>query len=53
MKVSPGAAVGRFAVEWLRPETGKSVAADAVAGDADREFTAPFDDDAVLYLSRL
>ena len=53
VKVSTGGAAGRFAVEWIRPETGKSVAADAVAGDADREFTAPFDGDAVLYLSRL
>jgi len=52
VKVSLGAAKNRFAVEWIHPSTGKSVAADAVTGGADREFTAPFDGDAVLHLSR-
>jgi len=52
VKVSPGAAKYRFAVEWIQPSTGKAVAADAVTGGADREFTAPFDGDAVLHLSR-
>lgn len=43
--------VGRFAVQWIRPSTGQAVAAEAAAGGADREFTAPFDGDAVLHLS--
>ena len=43
---------GRFAVEWIHPSTGKAVAGRAGHGGADREFTAPFDGDAVLYLSR-
>jgi hypothetical protein len=52
-KVSMGRVSHRFAVEWIHPSTGKAVAADAVAGVADREFTAPFDGDALLHLSRL
>lgn len=50
--VSLGDTPNRFAVEWIQPNTGESVAADAVTGGASREFTAPFDGDAVLYLSR-
>ena len=52
VKVSLGGVANRFAVEWIHPSTGKAVAADAVTGGADRQFTAPFDGDAVLYLSR-
>jgi hypothetical protein len=51
-KVSLGQAKNRFAVEWIHPSTGKAVAGDAVTGGADHEFAAPFDGDAVLYLSR-
>jgi hypothetical protein len=40
-----------FAVEWHNPATGKDTKADAVAGGARREFKAPFDGDAVLYLA--
>ena len=42
----------RFAVQWFDPSTGKATAGRPVTGGADREFTAPFADDAVLYLSR-
>ena len=52
VKVSLGGSQDRFAVEWIHPSTGKAVAADAVTGGADREFTAPFDGDAVLLLCR-
>jgi hypothetical protein len=52
VKVSLGQAKNRFAVEWIYPSSGKAVAGDAVTGGADHEFTAPFDGDAVLYLSR-
>jgi hypothetical protein len=52
VKVSLGAAKKRFAVEWIHPSTGQAVAADAVPGGTDREFTAPFDGDAVLHLCR-
>jgi hypothetical protein len=52
VKVSLGDAPSRFAVEWIHPSTGKAVPANAVIGGAAREFTAPFDNDAVLYLSR-
>ncbi len=50
--VSLGGAKNRFAVEWIRPSNGEAVAGDAVTGGADHEFVAPFDGDAVLYLSR-
>ena len=42
----------RFAVQWFDPSTGKATAGRPVTGGADREFTAPFADDVVLYLSR-
>jgi hypothetical protein len=44
--------LARFAVEWFNPSTGRTIAGQPVDGGADREFTAPFDGDAVLYLSR-
>ncbi len=44
-------ASARFAVEWFSPSSGKTVAGRPVGG-GDREFTAPFPGDAVLYLSR-
>lgn len=52
VRVSLGGVSNRFAVEWIHPSTGKAIAADAVTGGADREFTAPFDGNAVLYLRR-
>ena len=42
----------RFNVEWFAPATGETLAHKPVTGGADREFTAPFADDAVLYLQR-
>ncbi len=50
VKVSLGGPSNRFAVQWIHPSTGKTIAADAVTGGEDRQFTAPFDDDAVLFL---
>ena len=41
-----------FNVEWFAPSAGKPFADNPVAGGADREFTAPFDGEAVLLLSR-
>jgi hypothetical protein len=52
VKVSLGDAPNRFTVKWVHPSTGKAVSADAVTGGGDRQFTAPFDGDAVLCLSR-
>lgn len=45
-------AQGDFAVEWQNAATGKDVKANTVPGGARREFNAPFDGDAVLYLVR-
>jgi hypothetical protein len=41
-----------FNVEWFAPSTGKPFADKPVAGGVDREFTAPFDGEAVLLLCR-
>jgi hypothetical protein len=43
-------AAGTLAVEWFNPTTGESAAGKTVEGGAEREFTAPFAGDAVLYL---
>jgi hypothetical protein len=45
-------AEGRFAVEWIHPRTGKSRKAGPVEGGAKRQFAAPFQGDAVLFLDR-
>ncbi len=51
--VDLSAARGDLALEWFDPETGKTAAAGPrVAGGARREFKAPCDGDAVLYLVR-
>jgi hypothetical protein len=52
VKVSLGGVSSRFAVEWIHPSTAKASEADGVTGGADREFAAPFEGDAVLYLRR-
>jgi hypothetical protein len=39
-------------VEWIEASSGNAVSVDAVTGNADRSFPAPFDGDAVMYLSR-
>jgi hypothetical protein len=41
---------GKVDVEWLNPSTGKSKPAGTVEGKSRREFTAPFEGDAVLSL---
>ena len=45
-------AKGTLAVEWIHPRTGKSQKADPVEGGAKRQFAAPFQGDAVLFLDR-
>jgi GxxExxY protein len=49
--VDLSAARGRFAVEWSHPITGQVTPAEPVEAGARREFAAPFEGDAVLYLS--
>ena len=49
--VDLAAAGGKLNVQWLDPKTGKTTQADAVAGGARREFKAPMQGDAVLYLA--
>jgi Putative collagen-binding domain of a collagenase len=46
-------AEGDFAVEWHNAATGKGSKAGTIRGGARRELQAPFDGDAVLYLSKL
>jgi len=41
---------GLLSVEWLHPITGKSSAAETVAGGARRRFTAPAGEPVVLLL---
>ncbi len=43
---------GELAAEWFDPSRGETVAADATNAGASRQFTAPFDGDAVLFLRR-
>ncbi|MBM3334720.1 hypothetical protein FJY63_08670 [Candidatus Sumerlaeota bacterium] len=42
---------GTLAVEWFNPRTNEKQAGDRVDGGAKRTFRAPFEGDAVLYLS--
>jgi hypothetical protein len=44
---------GSVAVEWNNPSTGKASKAPSVAGGMRRDFKAPFEGDAVLYLVRV
>jgi hypothetical protein len=41
---------GTLTVEWFNPATGATIAGGTVNGGANRQFTAPFGGDAVLYL---
>ncbi|MFQ6097587.1 MAG: DUF4038 domain-containing protein, partial [Armatimonadota bacterium] len=41
---------GVLAVEWFNPSTGESIVAPGASGGARREFNAPFEGDAVLYV---
>jgi len=41
---------GELAVEWLNPSTGERISGGITIGGGNREFTAPFSGDAVLYI---
>jgi hypothetical protein len=41
-----------LAVEWFNPSTGAVTKAEAVTGGAKLPMTAPFDGDAVLYMTQ-
>jgi hypothetical protein len=43
---------GTLAVEWFNPSTGAVTKAEAVTGGAKLPMTAPFDGDAVLYMTQ-
>ena len=43
-------ASGKLAMEWLNPNTGERMSGGTTTGGGSREFTAPFNGDAVLYL---
>ena len=44
---------GKYRVEWFNPQTGETVTAQGInVSDGWRDFTLPFDGEAVLYLSR-
>jgi hypothetical protein len=45
-------APGEFRVQWHEPATGKATDAGVVAGGMRRDFKAPFEADALLYLVR-
>jgi hypothetical protein len=49
--VDLSAAKGELTVEWFNPTNEKTVAGDRVPGGARRDFTAPFEGPAVLYLA--
>jgi hypothetical protein len=48
--VDLSAVKGPLAMEWSNPSAGKAATAGTIGGGARREFSAPFDGDAVLYL---
>lgn len=41
---------GKASVEWFNPSIGESILGEPVSGGDNREFTAPFSGDAVLYI---
>jgi len=49
--VDLSAAEGPLVAEWFDPKTGKTVRSDTATGGARREFAAPFEGDAVLYVA--
>ena len=49
--VDLSAAEGPMVAEWFDPKTGKTVRSGTATGGARREFAAPFEGDAVLYLT--
>jgi hypothetical protein len=48
--VDLSAASGPLTVEWFNPQTGDSQNDEALTGGGKRDFKAPFDGDAVLYI---
>jgi hypothetical protein len=48
--INLSATAGTLSVEWFNPTNGNTVAGGTVNGGANRQFTAPFGGDAVLYL---
>ncbi len=52
MLLATSAAAGDLSVEWLDPDTGKSMTASTVQGGGPRRLTAPFPGHAVLHVRR-
>ncbi len=44
---------GRYQVEWFNPVTGQTMRHGTIEAKGEHRFIAPFDSDAVLYLSRV
>ena len=51
LTVDLSATPGKLAVEWFNPTSGEAIAARAVTGGAKRTLVAPFEGEAVVYLS--
>jgi len=41
---------GELSIAWFNPRTGSTVYEGTITGGVERSFTAPFSDDAVLYV---
>ena len=52
VKVDLSAATGDLDVEWFNLAEGKTMATEKTSGGASLDFTAPFESDAVLYISK-
>jgi hypothetical protein len=50
VRVDLSAAVGELTVEWFDPLTGNIIMGKSVSGGTSQSFTAPFANDAVLYI---
>jgi hypothetical protein len=50
--VDLSAVSGALSVEWFNPATGETTAAGTISGGANRDFTAPFRGNAILYIRR-
>ena len=48
--INLSATQGTLTIEWFNPSNGNTVSGGTVNGGANRQFTAPFSGDAVLYL---
>ncbi len=51
VRVDLAAASGPLSVEWLNPSTGATLTGETTTGGDHRELKAPFDGDAVLYIT--